>query len=216
MKKTSKTKKKKPVKSVGDAMNALMGQAVSAARAECGKPSPKKKIIIEFTGAPIHVPTAEIEVSSGFDMGVNEEESAMKELVEHAEFKFFELKKGRFKFINVGTIPYKTYVTTKRINSTVKIRPTTKYTVGLVSGKTIIAGLTEIPDRRTGQVEFEVKLPVSIRTKSISVRLYYIDGCNITIDYNREYKFDKTTTLKKGDKFKFVIDLHLDDTNPKR
>ena len=35
--------KKKPVKSVGSMMNALMGHAASAARAECGKSTPKKK-----------------------------------------------------------------------------------------------------------------------------------------------------------------------------
>ena len=202
MKKTSTTKKtkpaskKKPVKSVGSAMNALMGHAASAARAECGK-----------TKESVKVPKIAQSVEDG--------PKAYHSLIELLENKM-QNSKSKFKFVYLDQVPYKTYVTAKRIDSSVKIRPMAQYFLGLVSGKTIIVGTTEIPDRRTGKVEYGVKLPVALRTKSLSVRLYYVDGCNVSIDYNRAYNFEKMRSFNKDETFKFEIDLHLDDTNPKR
>lgn len=202
MKKTSTTKKtkpaskKKPVKNVGPEIYMLMGRAASAARAECGK-----------TKESVKVPKIAQSVEDG--------PKAYHSLIELLENKM-QNSKSKFKFVYLDQVPYKTYVTAKRIDSSVKIRPMTQYFLGLVSGKTIIVGTTEIPDRRTGKVEYGVKLPVALRTKSLSVRLYYVDGCNVSIDYNRTYNFEKMRSFNKDETFKFEIDLHLDDTNPKR
>ena len=208
MKKTSTTKKtkptfkkKKPVRSVGSVMNTLMGQAASAARAECGRP--KKKVLKE--------PAVVINTIDRSEVGPKD----YRLLIELLENKM-QNSKSKFKFVYLDQVPYKTYVTAKRIDSSVKIRPMTKYFLGLVSGKTVIVGSTEIPDRRTGKVEYGVKLPVALRTKSLSVRLYYVDGCNVYIDYSRTYNFEKMRSFKKDETFKFEIDLHIDDTNPKR
>jgi hypothetical protein len=200
MKKTS-TIKKKPVKSVGSAMNMLMGHAASAAKSECSKP--KKKVPKK--------PAVTVNVTYSSELGPKEY-SPLIELLENK----MQNSKSKFKFVYLNQVPYKTYVTVKRIDASVKIRPMTEYFIGLVSGKTIIVGTTEIPDRRTGKVEYAVKLPVALRTKSLSVRLYYADGCNVFVDYNRTYTFEKMKTFKNGETFKFEIDLHLDDTNPKR
>ena len=195
-KKTKPTSKKKPAKSVGPAIYMLMGRAASAARAECDK-----------TKASVKLPKIAQSVDDG--------PKAYHSLIELLENKM-QNSKSKFKFVYLDQVPYKTYVTAKRIDSSVKIRPMTKYFLGLVAGKTVIIGSTEIPDRRTGKVEYEVKLPVALRTKSLSVRLYYVDGCNVSIDYSRTYNFEKMRSFKKDETFKFEIDLHLDDTNPKR
>lgn len=196
-KKTKPTsKKKKPVRGVGSVMNVLMSHAASAARAECGK-----------TKASVKSP----KIAQSVEDGPNVYHS----LIELLENKM-QNSKSKFKFVYLDQVPYKTYVTAKRIDAAVKIRPMTKYFIGLVSGKTVIIGSTEIPDRRTGKVEYGVKLPVVLRTKSLSVRLYYVDGCNVSIDYSRTYNFEKMRSFKKDETFKFEIDLHLDDTNPKR
>lgn len=203
MKKTSTTKKKKkptpkkkPSKSAGPAIYMLMGRAASAARAECGK-----------TKASVKVPKLAQSVEDG--------PKAYHSLIELLENKM-QNSKSKFKFVYLDQVPYKTYVTVKRIDASVKIRPMTKYFLGLVSGKTVIVGSTEIPARRTGKVEYEVKLPVALRTKSLSVRLYDADGCNVFVDYNRTYNFEKMRTFKKGETVEFAIDLHLDDTDPRR
>ena len=207
MKKTSTTKKtkptseKKPVRSVGSVMNTLMRHAASAARAECGKP--KKKVLKE--------PAVIIKTIDHSELGPKD----YRLFIELLENKM-QNSKSKFKFVYLDQVPYKTYVTAKRIDASVKIRPMTKYFLGLVSGKTVIIGSTEIPDRRTGKVEYGVKLPIALRTKSLSVRLYYVDGCNVSIDYSRTYNFEKMRSFKKDETFKFEIDLHLDDTNPKR
>ena len=196
-KKTKPTfKKKKPVRSVGSAMNVLMGHVASAARTECDK-----------TKASVKVPKIAQSVEDG--------PKAYRSLIELLENKM-QNSNSKFKFVYLDQVPYKTYVTAKRIDSSVKIRPMTQYFLGLVSGKTVVVGTTEIPDRRTGKVEYAVKLPVALRTKSLSVRLYYVDGCNVSIDYNRTYNFEKMRSFNKDETFKFEIDLHLDDTNPKR
>ena len=195
-KKTKPTSKKKPVKSVGSVMNMLMGHAASAARAECGK-----------TKASVKIPKIAQSVEDG--------PKAYHSLIELLENKM-QNSKSKFKFVYLDQVPYKTYVTVKRIDASVKIRPMTKYFIGLVSGKTVIVGTTEIPCRRTGKVEYAVKLPVALRTKSLSVRLYDADGCNVFVDYSRTYTFEKMKTFKKGETFKFEIDLHLDDTDPNR
>lgn len=200
MKKTSTTKKK-PVKSVGSAMTMLMGHAASAARAECGKP--KKKVPKK--------PEDTVKMIVLAEFGPKEYHPLI-ELLENQ----IQNSKSKFKFVYLDQVPYKTYVTVKRIDASVKIRPMTRYFLGLVSGKTIIVGTTEIPDRRTGKVEYTVKLPVALRTKSLSVRLYYVDSGDVFVDYSRTYTFEKMRTFKKGETFKFEIDLHLDDTNPKR
>lgn len=191
-----RTPKKKPVKSVGSVMNMLMGHAASAARAECGK-----------TKASVKVPKLAQSVEDG--------PKAYHSLIELIENKM-QKSKGKFKFVYLDQVPYKAYVTVKRIDASVKIRPMTKYFIGLVSGKTVIIGTTEIPCRKTGKVEYEVKLPVALRTKSLSVRLYDADGCNVFVDYNRTYNFEKMRSFKKGETVEFAIDLHLDDTDPKR
>lgn len=192
--KTKPTPKKKPVKSVGSVMNMLMGHAASAARSECCK-----------TKTSVKMPKIAQSVEDG--------PKAYRPLIELLENKM-QNSKSKFKFVYLDQVTYKTYVTAKSIY--VKIRPMTKYFLGLVSGKTVIIGSTEIPDRRTGKVEYGVELPVALRTKSLSVRLYYVDGCNVSIDYIRTYNFEKMRSFKKGETFKFAIDLHLDNTNPKR
>ena len=188
MKKTSTTKKTKPTSKKKPVKSV-------------GKP--KKKVLKK--------PAVIIKTIDHSELGPKD----YRPLIELLENKM-QNSKSKFKFVYLDQVPYKTYVTVKRIDASVKIRPMTKYFLGLVSGKTVIVGTTEIPDRRTGKVEYAVKLPVALRTKSLSVRLYYADGCNVFVDYSRTYTFEKMKTFKKGETFKFEIDLHLDDTNPRR
>lgn len=124
---------------------------------------------------------------------------------------FFKSKRD----VNLGTIRYNKYDTGKKvIPGSTKLSSMKKYKVYIdhCASTEMFRAETSIPNRKTGKLDFSVKLPRRIRAKRILI--YFFSGNeDYDLAYYREISLDKFTLMNEID---FEIDLHLDDTNPKR
>ena len=124
---------------------------------------------------------------------------------------FFKSKRD----VNLGAIRYNRYDTGKKvIPGSTKLSAMRKYKVYIDHGSSteMFRAETSMPNRKTGKLDFSVKLPRRIRAKRIFI--YFFSGnedCDLA--YYREIYLDKFTLM---DEINFEIDLHIDDTNPKR